>query len=72
MSDVRQEDVIEVNDGEGGAWTKVSNKTAVKMDDSSWELAVPDVNEHRRFRVNGHSCSWHRKSGDLRLLLRMS
>jgi hypothetical protein len=63
-------DVIEMCDGDDTEWVPVPSKCAVKMDNSTWEVAVPDVNERRRFRVNGTSCSWRRKSGDLRVLLR--
>jgi hypothetical protein len=62
--------VIEMSDGEDGEWVPVSRRHAVRIDDSTWELAVPNVNERRRFRVNGRPCSWQGKSNELRVLVR--
>ena len=67
------DDVIEMCDPESGTWSVVPKKAAVKMDDSTWELAVPEVDERQRFRVNGAPCSWHPKfSEPPKVLLRIA
>jgi hypothetical protein len=69
--DDAQDDVIEMCDPKSGTWSIVPKKAAVRIDASTWELAVPEVDERQRFRVNGASCSWHPKRSEPKVLLRI-
>jgi hypothetical protein len=62
-------EVIEVFDPESGVWMRVARSNAMKVDHRTWELAVPKVDEHLRFRVNGSSASWRPKAGDNHVLV---